>query len=69
MFFPYCQYIYFFSALIIDLARSLANIHFGNMCIGSGIAPFYSIWLGLNKKENTFEGAILPKRIMNILQN
>ncbi len=59
MFFPIVN-IFIFSALIIDLARSFGKHSFWQHVLAVVGAPFYSIWLGLNK-ENTFEGAILPK--------
>ncbi len=57
MLFPIVN-IFIFAALIIDLARSFGKHSFLHHFLAVVGAPFYAIWLGL-QKENQFSGPVL----------
>ncbi len=57
MLFPIVN-IFIFSALIIDLARSFGKHTFGQHALSVIFAPFYALWLGLDKKQK-YTGPVL----------
>lgn len=59
MLFPIVN-IFIFSALIIDLARSFGKHSFGQHFLTVVFAPFYAIWLGIDKTSK-FNGPVLTQ--------
>lgn len=59
MLFPIVN-IFIFSALIIDLARSFGKHSFFHHFLSVVFAPFYSLYLGLDK-NNTYNGPVLTQ--------
>ena len=59
MLFPIVN-IFIFSAMIIDLARSFGKHSFLHSFLAVVAAPFYSVWLGMNK-ESKYNGPILTQ--------